>query len=113
MGISDLNRKGNVNFDINTDGFPYVKVSELVEGQTYVLKGCFITGDHGYGKGAVLITDGKMVNIPNRYVDVIQEIIDNKQFVDDINAGKCAFKYETFVSKKFNRKSYEIIFMEV
>lgn len=112
MSLTRYNRTG-INWGIETEGFPYVKLSDLKEGETYVLRGCFVTPDNGYGAGAVLITDDKLVNIPQRYVELVNTIRSTKEDVKDIMEGKVGFHYETFVNPKYKNAGYTIVFDDI
>lgn len=108
MSLTRYNRTG-INWGIDTENFEYKKLSELTEGQVYPLRGMFVTPDNGYGEGAVLITDSCMVNIPQRYVAMINEIRASKQDVEDIIAKKVGFHFETFKSK-YGTPGYTVFF---
>ena len=102
-----------INWGIDTKDFPYVKISELKEGETYPLLGCFITADNGYGEGAVFITDGKLVNVPQRYVDLVKEIRSSEEDVQQIKEGRAAFRYASFQPKNHKNKGYSITLEDV
>lgn len=112
MGISKFNAAKNVTWDINTEGFKYIKLSDLQPDTAYDLHGAFITADHGYGEGAVLIMADCLVNIPERYVDIVKALTADEGVVADIKAGKCAFMYSTFTSKKYHRTGYLVEFLD-
>ena len=110
MSITKHNRTNNVTWKVNNDGFDYIKLRELSEGEEYPLLGCFISKDHGYGEGAVLITQGYNVNIPQKYVETVQDIMNDPEAIDEINSGRTTFSYVTFTSKKYRRDGYTITF---
>mgnify|MGYP006908808508 CR=1 FL=1 len=112
MSLKKYNRTG-INWSIETEGFPYVKLSDLKEGETYVLRGCFVTPDNGYGEGAVFITDGQFVNIPQRYVELVNTIRSTKEDVQDIIDGKVGFHYQTFQNPKYKNLGYTIVFDDI
>ena len=112
MGISKFNKGNKIDWGIDTKLLPFKKTSEVELNKTYDLKGCFITPDKGFGKGAVLISDGFMLNIPARYVDDINNIVADSETVEDIKAGKCGFIVTSFISEKFKRTGYSIEFVE-
>lgn len=112
MGISRRS-KNNVNWGIDTENWPYVKLADLEQFKRYPLHGCFITPDNGYGKGAVLISDQMLVNIPARYVDTVADIANTAEDVEQIRAGKAEFSYSEFMSEKYHRKGYRIDFHDV
>lgn len=112
MSLTDYNTSGGntVAWRVNNDGFNYLKLRELAENEEYPLYGCFISKDHGFGEGAVLITDGYNVNIPQRYVDTIRDIIGDAVAIAQINSGKATFHYETFNSQKYHTNGYRLVF---
>lgn len=112
MGISKFNKGNKIDWGVDTKSLPFKKTSEVELDKTYDLKGCFITPDKGFGKGAVLISDGFMLNIPARYVDDINNIVADAEVVKDIKAGKCGFIVTSFISEKFKRTGYSIEFVE-
>ena len=112
MGISKFNKGNKINWGIDTKSLPFKKISEVELNKTYDLKGCFITPDRGFGGGAVLITDGFLLNIPGRYIDNINHIMSDPETVEDIKAGKCGFIVTSFISEKFKRTGYSIEFVE-
>ena len=112
MGISNFNKSNKIDWGIDTKSLPFKKTSEVELNKIYDLKGCFITPDKGFGKGAVLISDGFLLNISNRYVDEINGIVADSKVVEDIKAGKCGFIVTSFISEKFKRIEYSIEFVD-
>ena len=112
MGISKFNKNNKIEWGVDTKSLPFKKTSEIELNKTYDLKGCFITPDKGFGKGAVLISDGFLLNIPARYVDDINNIVADAETVEDIKAGKCGFIVTSFISEKFKRTGYSIEFVD-
>lgn len=115
MSITRHNKSNNVDWGIKTEGWPYVKISELIPGELYIMRGCFITPDNGYGRGAVLIeaAGSRLVNIPQRYVETIADIMSDPQDVAQIKAGKAGFRYSEFISEKFKRTGYDVEFVDL
>ena len=112
MSFKKFNHTG-INWGINTDHFPYKKLSELEAGKTYPLLGCFVTPDNGYGEGAVLITTDALVNVPQRYVETVMNIRADREAVDEIKAGKVGFHFETFKNPKYKNVGYSIVFDDI
>ena len=113
MGITNFNRGSKIDWGFKTEGLEFKKLSEIEVEKVYTLKGCFITPDNGYGLGAVLIIEDALINIPQRYVDDVKGIMADEETVDDIKAGKCGFKYTTFISEKHKRTGYSVEFVEL
>lgn len=110
MSLQKFNAIRKINWNVNTDGWNYIKLKELEENKDYPLKGMFISGDNGYGEGAVLISDGMLVNIPQKYVQTLKDIMSDQESIDEINAGGSSFRYHTYISKKYGRPAYEVVF---
>lgn len=113
MGISNFNKGSKIDWGFETEGLEFKKLADLKADKVYTLKGCFITPDNGYGLGAVLIIEDALVNIPQRYVDTVKDIMSDEETVADIKAGKCGFKYTTFISEKHKRTGYSVEFVEL
>lgn len=110
MSIRNYNSNSGVKWNINSEGFDFVKLRDLEEGMDYPLYGCFISKDHGYGEGAVLISDGFNVNVPERYVDTVKSIMSDAEAISEINSGKAIFRFRTFTSQKYHRTGYSLEF---
>lgn len=108
MGLNNFN--GGVKWSVDNSEFPYIKLKELVERQKYPLFGFYVTHDNGFGEGAVLITADYNVNVPNRYVGVLRDMLKDPEVVQEINDGRGYFSYETFVSEKYKRDGYRLTF---
>lgn len=112
MGLSKFNKAVNYKWNIKTEGFEYKKCSEMPIDTELPLKGCFITADNGYGKGAVFITDKEYVNIPQRYVDTVIEILKDNESITQIESGHAAFKITTFTNKQ-KKLCYSIDLLDI
>ncbi len=112
MGLSKLNRSAAHKWTINTEGFTYKKASEMPLDTPIPLTGCFITKDNGYGKGAVFITLEEFVNVPQRYVEMIDEILKNDEYIEQIETGHAAFKITTYKNKQ-NKICFDVHILDV
>lgn len=112
MGLNNKNR-GGVNWGVETKDWEFKKLRELEEGKQYKLLGCFVSPDHGYGEGAVFISDGFLVNIPARYISLVTDIQSDHEAIEEIKSGKGAFKYHKFKSAKYNRDAFSVEVMTI
>lgn len=108
MSLAKHNRGQRVDWQIETKEYPYKKCADLELNKDYPFLGCFITGDHGFGEGAVIISDGVLYNAPASFIDECKEIMQDAESVEAIKAGKEVFHLEERVSKK-NKKTYRVI----
>lgn len=112
--FAEVNKKVvSIDWGINTEKFEYRKCSEMEEGKVIPVKGLFISADHGYGRGAVAILDDVLLNLPERYLEVVESILATDNMVEAIKAGKCGLVITSFMSKKFKRKGYDVEFVDV
>lgn len=112
MSFSKWSKK-NVRWDYETKGFEFVKASEVEEGVVYPIHGVFITPDKGFGEGAVVILDDKLLNAPSASVETIRDIINDDESVELIKAGKAGVRVYTYTSKKYKRTGYGLEFVDI
>lgn len=111
--FNQFNEVRYIDWGKNTEGFEFLTLSYLHEGDPYRVYGFFTTRDRGYGETPVAILENCFVSLPQRYLDVVKSITDKQDCVAAIIAGHCAIKYSRFTSKKFNREGYSVEFMDI
>ena len=112
MGLSKFNKAVNHKWSINTDGFEYKKPAEMPLDTQITLKGCFITPDKGYGKGGVFITDKEYLNLPQRYTEVVEDILKDDESISQIESGHAAFTVSTYLNKQ-KKLCYSISLLDI
>lgn len=112
MKITSLNHVG-IDWGINTKEMEFRKCKELPLNTTLMLRGVFITPDNGYGRGAVAILDETLVNLPSRYVDTVDTILNDPEMIEEIKSGKVGIIVSEFMSKKYKKIGYDVTFVEV
>lgn len=113
MKITDLNFKGFIDWGIDTKDMKFRKCREMQKDTPLRLKGVFIMPDNGYGESPIAILDNELLNLPKRYVDTVKTIVSDNDMVEEIKSSKVAIKISTFISKKYNREGFDVIFVEV
>lgn len=113
MKITDLNYKGGIDWGIDTKKMEFRKCAEMPQETPLNLRGLFITKDNGYGRGAVAILDDTLLNLPQRYVDVVDTILADDDMIEEVKSGKVAIEISSFISTKYKKTGYDIIFVEV
>lgn len=81
-------------FNVNADSFPFTTLTEVIKEnghRTFTVNGVFIY-EAKYGKRPVLIADGLKIHLPDHCIKDVQKILDNDDFCNAINEGKCGFK---------------------
>lgn len=113
MKITDLNYKRRIDWGIDTKNMNFTKCGEMPQGTPLKLNGVFITPDNGYGRGAVAILDDTLLNMPQRYVEVVETFLHDDEMVQKIKDGKVAIEISEFFSKKYKKVGYDVKFVEV
>lgn len=108
--LSKFNLKRTVDWGVNTEGYVFKKASDLKLDTHYAVKGLYISADNGFGEGAVIITDGFMVNCPQRMVETFKKILEDEESIAQIKAGKETFHVETYFNKKQKKELFDIVF---
>lgn len=113
MKITDLNYKGRIDWGIDTKDMDFKKCEEMPQETQLNLHGFFTTPDNGYGRGAVAILDDTLLNMPQRYVEVVDTILSDDEMIEEIKSGKVAIEISSFISEKYKKIGYDITFVEV
>ena len=103
MSLSKFNKNVGIDWGIKTDDLEFKKALDMKDGE-YPFLGGWISPDNGYGEGAVIITDGYLVNAPSGFVDVLKEIRNDPEAVELIKEGNEIFCVEHYESKKYKEK---------
>lgn len=107
--FSKLNKKHTgIKWEYNTEDFEFKKCSEIELDTELPIHGVFITQDNGYGKGCCVILDDCLLSLPQRYVEDVEEILNNEDMIDSVRAGKVSIKVTTFTSKKYKKTGYDV-----
>lgn len=107
MSFANKHNSGS-KFNIDTKGFPYVKLSELSLDKVYTLNGFFINSKGNFNPHPVFIVDGTLIDMPEHLTSKCREIESDTQDILDITAGKVGFKVREYQDKKgITRRSIE------
>lgn len=104
----------NVDWGIETEGYKWVKPSEMPLDENIKIYGFFVCPDNGYGESGAAILDGeKLLSIPTRYVEQIRDMLGDDEIVNATKGEKVGIKVTTFTSKKHKKPGYDIEFVEL
>lgn len=92
---------------VNTDEMDFCKLKEF-EGKTIKVDGFFFTkGD--YGKQVVVVGNGKKINMPERAVEMFEDIRSNPEMLQAVLDGHLLItNIEPRKAKKGNTYSFEL-----
>lgn len=109
MSFASKFNKGN-KFSIDTTGYSYKKISDVVQDNglehTYTVAALYINtkGKFDDHPVAVLPEIESLVDLPSHMTATVQEILSDPDSIADIEGGKVGIKFESYVSKTYNRE---------
>lgn len=103
-------------FTIDCTDFEYRSLEELyVDDETvYQVRGLYINKKSMYtDKSPLLATDKFYVNLPDHLLDDIEEILNDRAAIADINRGVVGFRIYKYFQKKYNKECYSITWVDI
>lgn len=98
----------------------YYKLADLVKkdrraGVYHTVRGLFANDKGYYGKHYVVVIDNGdiLLDLPNHLTDVCDEMLTDDEVITAINAGLFGLKIYSYVSRKYNVKSYSIEWIDL
>lgn len=102
-------KHGSTLFTVNTDGFPWVNLSEVIKENGHstlkVQKVFTVIPEKGRSKGKekpVLVADNHIIWLPEHCLSDVKKILSNIEFINAINEGKCGFKTSEYEDTKYD-----------
>ncbi len=107
MGLfNDKFQHGN-KFTVDTTDFPGVNLSEIIAENGHktlkVQKVFTVVPTKGSGKGKekpVLVADNHIIWLPEHCLSDVTKLLESKEYIDAINAGKCGFTTSEYEDEK-------------
>lgn len=103
-------------FDIDTTDFEYISLAELYgqdQDKVHVIRGIYINTKSKYGAAPVFAIDGYFVNVPAHLLDTCQEMLQDDETIDLINAGKAGFTIYIYHNDKFKIDCFGVEFVDI
>lgn len=105
-------------FKVNSDDFPFVTLKEVVEEnghRTLRVQGMFtFISKKGNKRRPVLIAEGMKINLPDHCLKDVETIINNDEYVNAVNEGKCGFKTSEYQDETYgNGTCYSGTFVDI
>ena len=66
-----------------------------------------------YGPSPFAATDGCLISLPNHLADVVQDMIDDPEIVDMVNAGELGLKIVTYKKKDSRQLNYSVVWVKI
>lgn len=109
--LNKYSNGGTPQYDFNKEDREFVKLQDLKTSVKYPIEALFINTKGKYGNQGVIYTDGSIVNLPNHLTSLIEEMRNDSEVTDAINARKLAFEVYEYESEQ-GRKGYSINIVE-
>lgn len=110
MGIASKYNKGN-KFDFTAGkDFEFFSLETLYSEDAeaeYTCLGLFFS-EGRFGAAPVAITDTMYVNLPKHLNNDVKDIINDPEAIEQINAGKLAFKIYKYYNETYKKDCYSI-----
>ena len=117
MSFANKHNKGAIDWKIDTKDFKFVSRKEAYEDAgeeaVYTLRGLYINRKGRYDDHPVAITNDCFIDFPDYMTEEVIEILNDKEDIEDIIAGKVGFSISQFTDKKFNRTCYGINWVDL
>lgn len=109
--LNKYSNGGAPQYDFNKEDREFVKLQDLRTDLKYPIEALFINTKGKYGNQGVIYTDGSIVNLPNHLTSLIEDMRNDSEVTDAINARKLAFEVYQYESEQ-GRKGYSINIVE-
>lgn len=115
MSFAKRHNKGGIKWDINTDTFKFVKLSELDRNTVYGIDGLFINTKSTYGAHPVAIVGSleMLVDLPQHLTDEVKDILANDDDVNDIMNGRVGFEIYSYTPEGRKNTAYSINWVDM
>ena len=113
MDFTKFNKaSGQIDWGINTKGFPFKKIREIVaEGKERVkIRGLFLSKGT-FGLQGNLIAEGYIISLPKNLTETVKSIIDSPEAVEAVKRGELAVSFREYHSDKYNKDCWSINFL--
>lgn len=99
------------------DNAPFKSLKELYNGEKgenkYIVRGLYINKKGKYGDAPVAISEDFSINLPSHLCDTVTEMIQDKELVEAINAGKFGLEVYEYVPKGYNKTCYSVKWVDL
>ena len=104
-------------FTVDSHDYPFVNLNEIVKEKghgTFKVLGVFTYVNKKGKERPVLVIDGFKVNLPDHCLGDVKKILENRTYIDAINAGHCGFKTNEYEDTVYNNGTcYSGVFVDI
>lgn len=110
--LNKYNKKPLFEYDNNKE-HTFMKLKELVDkygiDREYTVHALFINTKSKFGNAPIVVTDDYMVNAPHHLLDIVEEMREDEEVINLVNARKVDFKIYAYQGRNGNGYSIEWI----
>lgn len=100
-----------------SDNAPFKPLKELYNGENgenkYIVRGLYINKKGKYGDAPVAISEGFSINLPSHLCDTVTEMLQDKELVEAINAGKFGLEVYEYTPKDYKKTCYSVKWVDL
>lgn len=112
MSFEKYNKHTFIDWGVNTENLGYEKLDEFPENSVFKVLGFFSINDKlNGGKQAIAITKDTLLNLPKHKLEVIEQILTDKDSILAIKNGECYIKTTKYFTKKYNKYCFDFEFI--
>lgn len=99
------------------DNAPFKSLKELYNGEKgenkYIVRGLYINKKGKYDDAPVAISEDFSINLPSHLCNTVTEMLQDKELVEAINAGKIGLEVYSYVPKGYNYTCYSVKWVDL
>lgn len=105
--LNKYSNGGAPQYDFDKHDRDFKKLQDLRENTRYTIEALFINTKGKFGDQGVIYTSDAIVNLPNHLTKLIEDMRNDQEVTDSINARQLAFEVYEYVSEQ-GRQGYSI-----
>lgn len=105
--LNKYSNGGAPQYDFDKHDRDFKKLQDLKEKTRYTIEALFINTKGKFGDQGVIYTSEAIVNLPNHLTKLIEDMRNDQEVTDAINARQLAFEVYEYVSEQ-GRQGYSI-----
>ena len=100
----DENFKHGKTFNVDSYNFAFTDLKTFVQenGHKTLVVNAVFHYKAKYGERPVLVAHNLKINLPDHCLKDVEKILDNQEYIDAINAGKCGFQTTEYIDPNGN-----------
>lgn len=112
--IGDFNK---ALFDVDFEKLGWITMEDMYnadrDGTVYTLTGLFINTKSKYGPRPYVSTDKYLVDLPQHRLQDIESMLTLPDIIQQVRDGKAGIMIRPYISKKYDKECFDVIFINL